>query len=250
MEMNVLTDSMVAEGERAAFHGNPKDGLKPLIAARDLCRAAEDYDGAAHCVWLIGVCLASAGHFPDAIDILTPLADALGPKPWSTLADTTIASVLRQQGEHAQAQEHDQRALREADAQTRFDAFIGLAADRVGQGDADGAEENWEAARDVSGDDWRSLVRLAWVEAEIAFMRQDLELAGQLSVAAAMLARENEAPRHQAKSLLFAGVAYLEQGQAQQAEQYLRIASALANELELRSLQAPIAEARDRLQVS
>lgn len=243
----MVTDKLIAEGERAAFHGNPADGLHPLTSARDLCRAAEDYDGAAHCVWLIGVCLASAGHFPDAIDTLTPLAEALGPKPWAALADTTIASVLRQQGKHAQAEKHDLRALRGADPDSRFDALIGLAADRVGQGDVDGAQENWEAARDVTADDWRELVRLAWVEAEIAFMRNQPELAAQLSLAAAMLARENNAPRHQAKSLLFAGVAYLELDAKEQADRYLRIAAALATELDLSPLLIPIREAQSRL---
>ncbi|MEI8081825.1 MAG: hypothetical protein WCI74_08275, partial [Actinomycetes bacterium] len=85
-----------------------------------------------------------------------------------------------------------------------------LAADFVGQGDSGTAMHAWQSAQRVAAeDDWRQQVRLAWVNAEISLMTDRPGDAFVVSMRAVETARSASAPRHAAKSLLFAGVSSL-----------------------------------------
>jgi len=155
------------------------------------------------------------------------------------LAHTTIASTLRQQNEHSAAQRHDAQALLISDEVTAFDAYVGLAADSVGHFDVDEARRNWELARSVARIEWRQQVRLAWVEAEISLLEDRAERALEVSLNAARVADRSQAPRHRAKSLLFAGVSALTVGDRGQAIQLLDESLQISEELELNPIAEP-----------
>ncbi|NQU36280.1 MAG: hypothetical protein HQ526_01630 [Actinobacteria bacterium] len=251
MELPQVTTALITQGEQMAFHGRPSDGIGPLRTAVELCRAGQDQHGVQRATWLLGVCHASIGEYKFAMQELVPigvLADQ-GPRAnrWTVLASTTMGSVYRQQQSYQRAKSCDQRALAGCDSDTRFDALIGLAADSVGEGDADGAEDYWEASHDVSDDEWRQVVRLAWVEAEISLMRDNPERAAAVSSAAAQVCSAANAPRHRAKSLLFAGVAMADLGDLTAADSYLSESIKLSKDLAATPLLEPATEALGRL---
>ncbi len=134
------------------------------------------------------------------------------------------------------------------DSTTRFDALIGLAADSVGEADAEGAQEYWGASHDVSDDEWRQVVRLAWVEAEISLLRSDAPRAAEVSMAAAELSARANAPRHKAKSLLFAGVAFVDVGDYRAASSALNASIELSRDLSAAPLLEPASEMLARLE--
>jgi hypothetical protein len=151
--------------------------------------------------WLGGVALGATGRYGEALGLLATVSGG-----WASLALSTSASVCRQVGRHAEGRQLDEGALAAADSDdARFDATLGLAADAVGLGELDVAQEWWAGARAVCPDEWRPRARMAWVETEIALLAHR---PGDAVEAAARAVRLSEAsPRHRAKGELFEGVA-------------------------------------------
>lgn len=233
-------EELLAAGAQAAFHGAPLDGVAALTRL-----LGREPSGQAR--WLLGVCLASAGRFGSALTVLAPLTDAepsrLPQHEWGALAQTTAASCLRQLGQYERAHRHDSRARQLAleEPAVAFDAWIGLAADAVGIGDASRASQRWEfAVAAMSYGDWRQAVRRDWVATEIALMTSDPVAAAAASGAAVGRSRSAVAPRHLAKSLLFEAVCAIELGEPQRAKARLDEAASLAAELNLDPLVWPI----------
>lgn len=254
MELPQVTNALIDQGERMAFHGRPSEGVGPLRTAVELSRANEDQSSVQRATWLLGVCHASVGEYNFAMAELVPLSvlatQQKKSNKWAVLSCTTMGSVYRQQQAYAKARQCDEWALAGCDTTTRFDALIGLAADSVGDGEADNAEEFWAASHDVSDDEWRQVVRLAWVEAEIALLRSDAERAAHVSSAAAELSARANAPRHQAKSLLFAGVALADLGDYNSATSSLNASIDLSRELNATPLLEPASQMLARLEQS
>jgi tetratricopeptide (TPR) repeat protein len=155
---------------------------------------------------------------------------------FASLASATLASVSRQLGRHGEARRLDLRALDLAGdaAEARFDAVLGLAADAVGLEEvteADAALADAAALVDGRADWWRQRVRLDWVRAEVALLRNRPEEAVSRSDSAVTLAEASGAPRHVAKGLLFQGVALVQTGDLEEAATTLRRAATLAESL-------------------
>jgi tetratricopeptide (TPR) repeat protein len=231
---------LLATGERAAFHGRPAAGVAPLQRAVEMAHAGGRDAEATAAAWMLGVCLGAAGRYGAATSVLEPLANAAPEEPerrlFSSLAASTLASVYRQLGRHRDGRTIDERALELAEdaPEARFDALLGLAADAVGLGEADTAEHalaEATALAAVRGDWWRQRVRLDWVRAEIALLRDRPEDAVVRAAAAVTLAETSGAPRHVAKGLLFGGVAHVQTGDLDEAVALLRRAATLAESL-------------------
>ena len=155
---------------------------------------------------------------------------------FSSLAAATLASVARQLGRHEEARALDQRALDLAGeaAEARFDAVLGLAADAVGLEqitEADAALADAATLADGRSDWWRQRVRLDWVRAEVALLRNRPDEAVTRAAMAVTLAEASGAPRHVAKGLLFGGVAQVQTGETDEAAVTLRRAATLAESL-------------------
>lgn len=231
---------LLATGERAAFHGRPSAGVAPLQRAVELAHGGGRDAEATAAVWLLGVCLAAAGRYGAASAVLEPLAISLPELPerliFSSLAASSMASVSRQLGRHAEGRVRDEVALDLAGhaPEARFDALLGLAADAVGLGeDAEAAVRLGEAGELVVGrsDWWRQRVRLDWVAAEIALLRDRPTDAVERAAIAIALAESSGAPRHVAKGLLFQGVAEVQCGELELAAATLGRAAGLAESL-------------------
>ena len=241
---------LLAAGERAAFHGRPAAGVEPLRRAVDIAAGEGLVAEAAAAGWLLGVCLASAGRYGGALEVLDPLVAGHGAaenRVLAALASATVASVHRQLGRHSVAQGYDERALEGSDGagEAGFDALLGLAADAVGLGDGGTAEARLAEAAALAegrgqGDWWRQRVRLGWVRAEVALLDERPEAAVAAAHDAVELAEHSGAPRHVAKGLLFLGVGHLEAGRTDEATAVLRRAGLLAESLGTLPLQWPV----------
>jgi tetratricopeptide (TPR) repeat protein len=232
---------LLGAGERAAFHAAPATGVPPLTRAVELARGRGQSTEAAAAGWLLGVCLAAAGRYGEALEVLEGVAaadahDAAERHVVAALAGATQASVHRQLGRHAAARAYDQQALARTDGtgEAGFDAVLGLAADAVGLGDTAAAAAELARAEALTRDRpewWRQRVRLGWVAAEHALATGLPDLALTAATSALELAERSGAPRHVAKSLLFVGVGQIETGRPDQAATTLRRAALLAESL-------------------
>jgi tetratricopeptide (TPR) repeat protein len=232
---------LLAAGERAAFHGRPAAGVAPLQQAVEMAHAAGRDDEATAAAWLLGVALGAAGRYGSALGVLEPLADRAAVahparRLFASLAASTAASVHRQLGSHTAARTQDIRAEQLASdaAEALFDAWLGLAADAVGLGDADDARSRLEQATGLlegRPDWWRQKVRALWVRAEVALLSGDPAAACKAADGAVTLAEGSGAPRHVAKGLLFLGVAQVQGGEPGDAADTLRRAATLAERL-------------------
>jgi hypothetical protein len=233
--------SLLAAGERAAFHGRPGAGVDPLERAAALATEHSLATEAAAARWLLAVCQAAAGRFGQvliALDGLLPVADdaPLERRMFGALGEATMGSVHRQLGRHAEARGHDEvaLALSAATGEAGFDALLGLAADAVGLGDVPAAHDHLSAARaltDGHAEWWRQRVRVGWVQAEVALIEGRPDDAVVSAAASVDLAEQSGAPRHVAKGLLFQGVAQVETGRHDEAAALLRRAGLLAESL-------------------
>ena len=238
--------SLLASGERAAFHGPPGAAIGDLeravgVAQRDGRRAE-----VAAAAWLLGVALSASGRYGGGLRVLVPLVEAgegadvdelaAEIRLFASLAASTAASVHRGLGRHDAATELDLRglALTDGPGEATFDGLLGLASDAVGAGLLAEAEERLAQSEAVleqhGGDWWRQRVRLGWTRAEVALLAErphDAILAAAGAVSGAEAAR---APRHVAKGLLFQGVAELQSG-SDDAIATLRRAAGLAEGL-------------------
>lgn len=200
----------VNRGEVELFHGSPSAAV-PLLSADPSPRAS----------WLVGAALGALGRYGEARDVLTGQLNG----PYGSLAASTLASHYRQLGRHDEAPRWDERALETAsDDDSVFDARLGLAADAVGAGDLPAARTRL-AAVTAAGGDWRRLVRIGWVETEVALLAGDPDAAVRAAEAGLATAEEAAAPRHIAKCLLFLGVS---QRVAAGMSERMRLASAEA----------------------
>ncbi len=122
--------------------------------------------------WQAAVDLGARGRYAEAEALARSLVAARD--RWSSLALSLIASHRRQVGELNSATRCDADALEAAtDAQSRAEAMVGLAADAVASGDADGAAVRLEDAASECAADWRTLTRWHWVSAEHALLSGD-----------------------------------------------------------------------------
>ena len=67
--------TLLAAGERAAFHGRPAAGIPPLQQAVETAHESGRDDEATAAAWLLGVALGAAGKYGSALAVLEPLAD-------------------------------------------------------------------------------------------------------------------------------------------------------------------------------
>lgn len=188
-------ESAAGELARAAFGDGP--GRWPLPAAATAPNA-----------WLRAVAAGGQGRYAAARAALEDLR-SLRPAPrWVSLALSTRASFLRQQGWHRHAAGLDGRAVTLAgeDAEAAVDALAGLAADALGIGRLALSAALLARARAVLGradaPAPRLDIRLAWVAAELAMASGDGDLARDHARRAVDLAA-SAAPalgRHRVKS--------------------------------------------------
>ena len=240
---------LLAEGERAAFHGPPGNAVAALTHAVELATAGGRLAEATAASWLLGVAQAASGRFGTALATLdavtNPLRGAVAGDPvtaervlFGALAAATAASVHRHLGRHRAACELDQLGLRASDGQPGldeavFDCRLGLASDAVGLSESDIARSEIAACvqlLDAHPDWWRQRVRLDWVRAEIDLLDDDAAAAQRAAAAAVERAEVARAPRHVAKGLLFLGVAQAQSGMSQ-ALATLRRAAMLGEQL-------------------
>lgn len=235
--------SLLASGERAAFHGKPVQAVGFLEQAVVLARSQGLTAEMAAAGWLLGVALGAGGRYGAALTVLSPLVEAGRPvgapaeqRLFAALSSATIASVHRQLGRHQVARDADRTALELSDGtgEAAFDAEVGLAADAVGLEDLDEAIERATRAANLVPDRaeewWRQRVRLGWVQADIALLEGRAAEAAGVASAAVDRAEDARAPRHVAKSLLYLGLAQVS-GDDPEAAQTLRRAATLAESL-------------------
>lgn len=130
-------------------------------------------------------------------------------------AAITAGSALRQLHRYNDALHVETAALRRALPVEHVHLLIGLAADAVGLGDAVLCARRLRAAeRALPPRDWRARVRLDWVRCEHALLIDDPSASVRFARAALRRSRRTGSARHEAKSLLFLGVALREAGRA------------------------------------
>ncbi len=223
-----------------AFYQPPVQALgqlRLLTPARGTAEAAE-------VSWLIATVLGGLGSFADAVAVLAPLLAGEPPTPpvVTALACETMASLLRQVGRHMQAEAHDERGLRLANAaplpgalEAVLDCQVGLVADAVGQADVPTARRRLDVARataeGLGSALWRPRLRVQWVTAEVALLVGAADAAVAAGAAAVGAAEAARAPRHLAKGLLFLGVASLAAGDRDNGVAHLERAAALAGDV-------------------
>ena len=195
-------------------------GREPLAAEHDL--PAE----AAAAGWLLGVCLAAAGRYGGALDVLDAAVRRRRRRAGrdagcsAALGEATLASVHRQLGRHAEARAttsgRSRRSARprERPASTRCWGWPPTPSGSVTRTTARGRLGEAAALADGRADWWRQRVRLGWVRAEVALLRGPAAAAAVAARGAVDLAEQSGAPRHVAKGLLFQGVAQVEAGRA------------------------------------
>jgi hypothetical protein len=208
--------ALLAAGEAAALGGAPGDAEASL---RPLVHSSGPF--AARARWLLAVAAGAQGRYTDALGSLRPLIedDAVLPV-LRAAACATSASLLRQIGDHPSAEPFDARGVAlltdrppGVGVDEALDCAVGLTADAVGTGDLVDARRRLDDARGlaVAGGPvppgWRPLVRLRWVEAEVALLAGDVATAAVAGTAAHVLATAAGAIRHRTKSAMFAGVA-------------------------------------------
>ena len=233
--------SLLAAGERAAFHGPPAAAVPDLERAVVLAQREGRHAEVTAAAWLLGVALSASGRYGGALRVLAPLLDAAGQasaetRLFASLAAATAASVHRGLGRHAAARELDEAGLGMAAgiSEAMFDATLGLATDAVGLSELDTARSRLREAQSLLADHdddwWRQRVRFDWARAEVALLAEDPANAAAAATASVERAESARAPRHVAKGLLFLGVAELQAG-SDEAAGTLRRAATLAEGL-------------------
>jgi hypothetical protein len=202
----VDTEDLLAEGERATFHGAPRPAIELLERA---LATGLDAPSAGRARWLLGVARSTAGLLGSAIAGLQASLDDAGPLQAEVAA--TVAAVHRQLDDHRAALDWDQRAAalaRDLGADDPWPA-LGLAADAIGLDDAKAAAEHLAQAEPLveRAARWRARLRHDALSAQL-----DL-LAGRTGAAvtrAGALVAEAErmvAPATVAQALLLEGAA-------------------------------------------
>lgn len=241
-----MSSSSRAAGARAN-RKDPLDRAISLALAGRLdaaARALETLPPSPLARWAAAYVACATGDLSAAERIAGPLARVRDPEIRARAA-ITLASALRQRGRHARARVHDRRALDAAGSaagrvsrELRAHALISLAADAVGLGDASRCARILRAAAAAAPrGDWRVAVRLGWVRAEHALLRERPREAVAHARRALERSRRTGAARHEAKSLLFLGASLQAAGEAG-ARPALRRAGALARRTRARAIAA------------
>lgn len=214
------------------------------MSARDLAFAG-DLRGAQAAIagrrdreatWLRAYIAAARGALADAERQASALID--GDDEIAVDAALTLGSILRQTGRHAGAAVIDAAAIaRAGDEPRRAHALISYAADHVGLGDAAACATHLQAAAALGVRAWRVRVRHAWVRCEHGLMTADPGTAASAASDALACSRRAHARRHEAKSLLFLGVALRQAGETAAADGALRGARDLARTLGARPIE-------------
>jgi hypothetical protein len=179
--------------------------------------------------WYVAVALGGQGRYAAAAAVLEPLLVGPGvPVAVAAHAAITLAAHRRQLGGHAAARRYDALGLRLASSvacdpaadlygsgllAARVDALVGLAADAVGTGAPACAQRLLDTAESllraggVGGGEWRPVVRLGWVRAELALVRGDAAGAVEPARRALECARSAGSVRHVLKSRIVFTVA-------------------------------------------
>lgn len=235
---------LLAAGERAVFRGVPGQGLVPLERAEGLAGERGDVARRTRAAWLLGVCRSATGDYGPALAGLTTAAsDPEYPAELRSLPASAVAAIQRQLGRHAEGRDWDQAALDSAaDPEAQCEALLGLVSDAVGLGAPDEARDSMTGVEGLLAERplwWRHHIRLDWVRAEVALLEGDPAQARAAAERALDAAEAANAPRHVAKSLLFAGVAATSNGQQGAAVDLLARAAVLAEGLGARPLVWP-----------
>ena len=235
---------LLAAGERAVFRGVPGQGLVPLERAEALAGERGDIARRTRAAWLLGVCRSATGTYGQALAGLTTAAsDPEVAAELRSLPASAVGAIQRQLGRHAEGRDWDQAALDAAgDPEAECEALLGLASDAVGLGEPEAAREVLARVGLVLAERplwWRHHIRTDWVRAEVALLEGDPAQARAAAERALDAAEAASAPRHVAKSLLFAGVAATSHGQQGTAVDLLARAAVLAEGLGARPLVWP-----------
>ncbi len=235
---------LLAAGERAVFRGVPGQGLVPLERAEALAGERGDIARRTRAAWLLGVCRSATGTYGQALAGLTTAAsDPEVAAELRSLPASAVGAIQRQLGRHAEGRDWDQAALDAADdPEAECEALLGLASDAVGLGEPEAAREVLARIGHVLAERplwWRHHIRTDWVRAEVALLDGDPAQARAAAERALDAAEAASAPRHVAKSLLFAGVAATSHGQQGTAVDLLARAAVLAEGLGARPLVWP-----------
>jgi tetratricopeptide (TPR) repeat protein len=236
---------LLAAGERAVFRGVPGQGLVPLERAEALAEERADIARRARAAWLLGVCRSATGAYGPALAGLTSAAsDPEVPAELRSLPASAVGAIQRQLGRHAEGRDWDRSALDSSagDPEAECEALLGLASDAVGLGEPDAAQDAVDRVELLLADRplwWRHHIRLDWARAEAALLAGDPGQARAAAERALDAAEAASAPRHVAKSLLFAGVAATSAGQQAAAVDLLARAAVLAEGLGARPLVWP-----------
>ena len=227
------------------FRGVPGQGLVPLERAEVLAGEVGDIARHTRAAWLLGVSRTSIGAYGQALAGLTTAAsDPSTPAELRALPASAVGAIQRQLGRHAEGREWDRGALESAadNVEAQCEALLGLGSDAVGLGEAEAAREVLGEAEALAAERplwWRQHIRLDWLRAELALLEDDPVQARAAAERALDAAEGANAPRHVAKSLLFAGVAATERGQQAAAIDLLARAAVLAEGLGARPLVWP-----------
>lgn len=165
-----------------------------------------------HGRWVRAYVAAARGQLRRAEQIAEPLARAATDRSVRHAACITLGSSLRQQGRHREASAWDRRALNLARTRSeRAHALVGLAADAVGQFDVETCATRLSEAVDAAArTDLRVQIRIDWVRTEHALLTRRPSIAARAAGRALDRSRRARLRRHEAKSLLFLGVALAE----------------------------------------
>jgi hypothetical protein len=230
---SVGTRDLLAEGERATFHGAPRPAIELL--ERALADPAGLGPAAARARWLLGMARSTAGLLGSAmagLEASLPEAGDLGAE-----VAAAVAAIHRQLDDHRAALDWDQRAAALAAPDDPWPA-LGLAADAIGLGDEDLAARHLaelEAMVEKAGR-WRVRLRYDALSVQLDLLAGRTEAAATRAGALVEEAERLVAPATVAQILLLEGAA-----RAQLADEFALVvlgrAAALAGTLEA----APVA---------
>jgi hypothetical protein len=228
----VDTEDLLADGERATFHGAPRPAIELLERA---LAAGLDAQPASRAGLLLGVARSTAGLLGSAMAGLQAGLDDAGPLQAEVAA--TVAAVHRQLGDHRAALEWDERAAALATADDPWPA-LGLAADAIGLDDAKVAAEHLAEAEPLveRAARWRARLRHDALSAQLGLLAGRTEAAVTRAGSLVAEAERMVAPATVAQALLLEGAARAQLGD-ELAIVVLGRAAALAGTLEA----APVA---------
>src|SRR3954467_12091239 len=125
--------SLLAAGERAAFHGPPAAAVADLEQAVVMAQREGRRAEVTAAAWLLGVALSASGRYGGALRVLAPLLEAAtqtAPETrlFASPAAAAAATGQRGLGRHTAARELDESGLRmsEGMSEATFDATVGL----------------------------------------------------------------------------------------------------------------------------